>query len=99
MRVQTVGQAISAGGASYQVLRGIFRSLVLLVEPTTLEAGVIKPLVPDIESLLNRPIADAPEIGFEANQLRLFSVMTDLLRRSGQPLVVMLEDMHWLGLR
>jgi len=91
------GQAVSEGGQAYQLWRELFRWLVLLTEPTDLEASILKALIPDIGALLEREVADAPELGPQADQTRLPTIMLNLIRRTAarQPLLIVLEDLHW----
>jgi tetratricopeptide (TPR) repeat protein/tRNA A-37 threonylcarbamoyl transferase component Bud32 len=91
------GGAISDGGTPYQVWREPVRRLVLETDLSDSEAAVLKPLVPDISRLLDRPIPDAPELDPQAAQDRLINAIEDLLRRQSQPLAIMLEDLHWAG--
>ncbi len=91
------GQADREGGAPYQLWREVLRRLCLHAELTPLEAGVLKPLAPDIERLLGRAVPDAPELDAEATQRRLLSVVEAVLRRLERPLVLILEDLQWAG--
>ena len=65
------GGAVAEGGLPYHLWRSAVRRLVLETELTDLEAGILKPLVPDIAALLERDIPDAPELTGTANQERL----------------------------
>jgi serine/threonine protein kinase/tetratricopeptide (TPR) repeat protein len=89
------GQGVSGGGSPYQEWRSVLRWLVLLAEPNDFEAGVLRPLVEDIETLLGRPVPASVELDPEMAQARLFSVAEDLFRRVPQPTVLILEDLHW----
>lgn len=91
------GQATSDGGAAYQLWREPLRWLALLSAPDALEAAVLQPLVPDIAELLERPVAQAPLLETKAATTRLFTTVSDLLRRSAMhsPLLLLLEDLHW----
>ena len=91
------GQANREGGAPYQLWRDVLRRLCLHVTLSPLEAGVLKPLVPDIERLLGHEAPDAPELDAEATQRRLLSVVEAMLRRQERPLVLILEDLQWAG--
>ncbi len=91
------GQAVSDGGSSYQVWRDVLRWLCLLSDPTDQEAGVLKNLVPDITTLLGRDIPDAPLLDPLATQRRLLTVVTNMVRRQRQPLVIIVEDLQWAG--
>jgi eukaryotic-like serine/threonine-protein kinase len=89
------GQAIQEGASLYSLWLPVWRWLCLLTEMSDLEAGVLKPFVPDIEALLNRTVPDAPELESYAVEERLLSVIEALFRRQKQPMVVILEDLHW----
>jgi tetratricopeptide (TPR) repeat protein len=90
------GQAVSEGGLPYQLWREILRNLVLMVTITDEEAFILKPLVPDIESLIARQI---PDFGFDSQtmQQRLPLVLLNLLSETSKtrPLLLLLEDLHW----
>jgi len=90
-------QATSAGGALYQLWSDIVRWLLLLTEPSDLEAAVLKPLLPTIAELLEQPVDDAPLLEAKLAQSRLFSTVAALLQRAAaqQPLLLLLEDLHW----
>ena len=85
------GQAISEGGGAFSVWQSILRALCLRGELDELEASVLKVIVPDLERLLERPIADAPELHAQAAQLRLMSVIESLLLRQRDPLLLLLK--------
>ncbi len=85
-------------GGAYHLWRDLLRPFLLLAQPDNLEAAVLRAIVPDIESLLERPIPQAPPIEARAMQTRLHLTVADLLRRASrqQPLLLLLEDLHWL---
>jgi eukaryotic-like serine/threonine-protein kinase len=89
------GQEVSEGGGPYQVWRDVIRWLLLLTDPDDHEASVFKSLVPDLRALLDRDVPDAAEVEPDAAQLRFASTVEALLRRTGQPVLILLEDIHW----
>lgn len=91
------GQAIREGGGLYNLWRDVLRRLVLVVDVSDEDAGVLKAAVPDIDDLLGRNIADALAIEPEAAQARLLGVMSGMLRRLDRPVLVILEDLQWTG--
>lgn len=91
------GQAISEGGTPYLVWREPLRRLCLHSQLTPLEASILKPLVPDIGMFVGYDVPDAPQISPQAAQDRLLTVIDDLFKRQQQPMVVILEDLHWAG--
>jgi hypothetical protein len=88
------GQAVSEGGAPYQVWREVLQRLCLTVDLSDLEAGVLKMLAPDISRLLDHEVPDAPPLAPKEAYRRLLDVLGALLQRPSQPLVVILEDMQ-----
>lgn len=89
------GQAVSEGGVAYGVWRDTLRTLCLGTELPELDASVLKSVLPDLEVLLERPIADAPALSPQAASLRLVHVIESLLLRQTEPLLLLLEDLHW----
>jgi tetratricopeptide (TPR) repeat protein len=89
------GQGIAEGGAPYLLWRDVIRYLCLHTELSDFEASVLKIWVADIAKLLGRPVANALPLDPQAAQKRLFGVIEDLLRRQEQPIVIILEDLHW----
>lgn len=89
------GQSISGTGMDYQLWREPLRHLLLESGVSDLEAGVLKALVPDIEHLLERPVAPPPPIDHDAHKQRLASTIVDLIKRLSKPVVLLLEDLQW----
>jgi tetratricopeptide (TPR) repeat protein len=89
------GQGISEGGSPYHLWRPALRWLCLLTELDDTKLSVLQTLVPDMNTLLGRDIPDAPPLAHKAAQNRLLNVIEDLFRRQRQPIVIVLEDLHW----
>ncbi len=89
------GQSVDGGGLPYQLWRDVLPRLILSIDLSDLEAGVLKPIVPDIDTLIGRDVLDAPALEGAAGQQRLIQVIADVLRRQSQPLVLLLEDLQW----
>jgi tetratricopeptide (TPR) repeat protein len=89
------GQAVEGGGLPYQLWREPLRRLALSVELSELEASILKAIVPDIATLLERKIPDAPELPGEAGQQRLALTILDVFKRQTQPVTLLLEDLQW----
>jgi serine/threonine protein kinase/tetratricopeptide (TPR) repeat protein len=89
------GQAVEGGGLPYQLWREPLRKLVLSTVLSDLEAGILKEVIPDIDTLLGREIANVPELEGQASQQRLILTFVDVIKRLTQPLVLLLEDLQW----
>ncbi|MFO0580138.1 MAG: AAA family ATPase [Polyangia bacterium] len=89
------GQAITEGGTYYNEWIPLLRALSLRAELTDAEAAVFKPLVPDIERLLDRTVPDAAAAKPEELQARLTATLRSVLARLTRPAVIILEDLHW----
>jgi eukaryotic-like serine/threonine-protein kinase len=96
----TRGQALSDGGALFNVWAETLRRLLLMVESNDADASVLSLVVPGIETLLGRPIPEPPPLDGASLQQRIFNVVASLLNRlqnpsQNQPVLVILEDLHW----
>jgi tetratricopeptide (TPR) repeat protein len=89
------GQAVSEGGAPYQAWRGALRRFVLQAELSDTEAGILKVIIPDIGALLQREIPDIAPLEPQPEQIRLINVIETMFRQQRQPVLVLLEDLHW----
>jgi tetratricopeptide (TPR) repeat protein len=89
------GQEVADGGLPYQAWRDPARRLCLNTALSDLEAGILKAIVPDIATLLERPIPDVPELPGPQGQQRLMLSLVQLFKRQTQPVLLLLEDLHW----
>lgn len=91
------GQAIAEGGASYQMWRPVLRYLCLTTDLTALEASVLKALIPDIDMLVGWNVTAAPDLDPQSTIKRFLTTIENILLRQTQPLLILLEDLHWAG--
>lgn len=89
------GQAVEGGGLPFQAWRDPARKLVLGASMDDLTASVLKELVPDIATLLERDVPDAPALDPAANLDRLMVALLTRLRSINTPILLLLEDIHW----
>jgi serine/threonine protein kinase/tetratricopeptide (TPR) repeat protein len=89
------GHEESEGGSAYRLFRDVLRGLALLTELDEVEASVLAPVVPNLEKLLGRAIASAPELDALSTHGRLVEVVKNVLLRQPQPIVMLLEDVQW----
>jgi eukaryotic-like serine/threonine-protein kinase len=91
------GQAVSEGSSPYQIWSEAIQWLALQTLLSPLEARVLKTIIPEIEDLVGYPVTDALNLDPQATQDRLMTVIEQIFRRQRQPMVVLLEDIHWAG--
>jgi tetratricopeptide (TPR) repeat protein len=91
------GQEVAENGLPYQLWREPLRRLILNTDLTSLEASILKEIMPDIGVVLNREVADAPPLSGRANRLRLNRLIVRLFKQQKQPMVLLLEDLQWMG--
>ncbi|MBC8098608.1 MAG: AAA family ATPase, partial [Armatimonadetes bacterium] len=90
------GQATRERGTPYVLWSEALRWLCLLdAGVSDLEISTLKELIPDLEALLGRYAPSIPLLDPLATQERLLSVTEALFTRQQQPLLVILEDLHW----
>jgi tetratricopeptide (TPR) repeat protein len=89
------GQAVAEDSSQYSMWRDVLRRLILTSAITDLEAAIVKPFVTDIADILGRPIEDAAELPSTEGLRRLALTIGDILRRVPEPLMIILEDLHW----
>ncbi len=87
----------AANSLPYQTWREVLRPLVLMTNISDLEAGILKEIVPDIGTLLNRSIPEVAQLTGKANQERLALSILDLFKQQADPTLLILEDLHWAG--
>lgn len=88
------GQSVSEGRTPYQMWRPIFRWLALLSRVDDMDAALLKRIVPDI-SLSDRALKETVELDPQKAQERLLKLLEGMLAVQKQPVVVILEDLHW----
>ena len=89
------GQSVNEGRAPYHTWRVIFRWLGLLAELDPIDAGLIKLLVPDVVTLPESNVEAAAELESSKVQARMLRALNDMLKGQVQPVVIILEDLHW----
>lgn len=91
------GQTLSEGNQPYEVWKAVVRLLSLYVEVDDFDASVLQTVVPEMGDLLGRDVEPAPTINPQAAQTRLIRALERLLEYQTEPLVLILEDLHWAG--
>jgi tetratricopeptide (TPR) repeat protein len=91
------GQAVAEGGQPYQMWREVVRRLALSTEISDFDLSILKEIAPDIGSLLQREIPNAPVIEGAPGQQRLVQTLIAAFRKQTQPSLLILEDLQWSG--
>lgn len=90
------GEGISEGRAPYRLWREVVRRLCLHSPISKREAAILRRLIPDIEDITGLVIPDLPELEAQTAQDRVGQVIEELFKRQQEPVVVLLEDLHWV---
>ena len=89
------GQEESEGGSPYRLWQGALRWLAVATDASDVDASVLLPVVPDIAALIGRSVAPAPHLDAPSAHARLVEVVVGMLQRQPQPMLLLLEDVHW----
>jgi predicted ATPase len=89
------GESVAETGLPYKLWRESLRRMLLTVSINDLEASILKAIVPDLPTLIGREVSDAPPLEGQAGQQRLVNVIVDVFKRAPQPVILLLEDLHW----
>jgi tetratricopeptide (TPR) repeat protein/regulation of enolase protein 1 (concanavalin A-like superfamily) len=93
----TIGQGISEGQSPYRIWQEPLRQLILMANINQEEASLLKAILPNIDSLLTKAIADPPRYNPKVFQALLFQSLRKLFNRQTKPVMIVLEDLHWAG--
>jgi predicted ATPase/tRNA A-37 threonylcarbamoyl transferase component Bud32 len=91
------GQAVSSGGFPYQLWQQVLQWLVLLNDLSPVQAGLLARVLVNTSILADVPAKDTSALDPQALQNALFTLLEDTLRAQKQPVVIILEDLHWCG--
>jgi len=90
------GQAYE-NGLPYHVWLEPLRKLILGTEVSRADAGILRLLLPDIDQLLGYKVETISQPDPDDTERRLSSAVISLFRHQLQPMLLMLEDLHWAG--
>jgi tetratricopeptide (TPR) repeat protein len=91
------GEGVSTGRSAYQVWRNVLRTLVLSCQISEEEAGILQSVVPEIGRLLSIKPGEVAELDPEDAQRRLIHLVGKLIQQQTEPVLIILEDLHWEG--
>lgn len=90
------GQTARDKAMPYHLWLAVLRRLVLHVPVTADEAAVLKEILPEIATLLEREIPAAPRMNGQEGQTRLMKTILAIFRRLTRTSVLILEDLQWI---
>jgi tRNA A-37 threonylcarbamoyl transferase component Bud32 len=92
-RIVVRGRGDNQRASPYALWRPLFRWLCLLTRVEQEEASILSMVMPDLADLVDEalPLDECP------SQRQLQQVIQRLLTRIEQPMVLILEDLHWVG--
>lgn len=94
------GQAVKIGSQPYQIWQMVFRWLVLLSDALTHDdLNLLRAIIPDVDQMLkdNEPSQTLENAPAKQLQGDLLQLLVRVLRAYNKPVVIILEDLHWLG--
>ncbi|MDX2074811.1 MAG: AAA family ATPase [bacterium] len=95
------GARVARGGATressraFEMWREPLTLLSLERDLSPLDAGVLRPIIPDLAQIIGKPIIDPPPLEPLANRARLIDTLTRLFAVDKKPTLIILEDLHW----
>lgn len=89
------GQSVSEGGSPNALWRPSVRWMLLLTELEDTYLSTLKAIEPDIATLLERPVPESPDADYKIAGTRLASAIEMIFRQQKQPILLLLEDLHW----
>ncbi len=89
------GQCVANGGLHFHPWRNVARRLALEYDLTDLEISILHELVPDIDTILERSVMPLPLLEHVSAQQRIVETLVGLFRQQQQPILLILEDLHW----
>lgn len=101
IRALVAGALVVRGGASetgisYHLWRDPLSRLVLSCPLSEADASTLQAVIPNIAQLVNHPVVPLAHVEPEERQRRLLAAILDLLKGQKQPVVLILDDLHWL---
>ena len=92
------GQSVAdVSDLTYQLWRDVIRRLILTSQLDSLAISVLQTIVPDIGVLLEQPVISPPPLEGQAGKQRLMSTITNLFEQQERWMLLILEDLQWVG--
>ncbi|MEL7434103.1 MAG: AAA family ATPase, partial [Chloroflexota bacterium] len=91
------GQSVTGGERRFYMWLDILRQLALMVDISDDEASILKTILPDLDTLLQRETPSERSLRGVQGQQLLVRTIVAVLTRYDKPLIILLEDLHWAG--
>jgi len=94
------GSAARIGGRPFEVWLPIVRWIALLNDNWTDQTlSLFKLFIPDLDDLLGRDLSHltVAQLSPDVVQERMLEVLMQIIRQQSNPLLILLEDIHWAG--
>lgn len=89
------GQSFREGAKPYNPWRDPLRRLALSIPMTSAEASILSDFIPDIENLVEKPMATPPETDHYTE--RIAETIVSIFSRTEKTTVLLLDDVHWMS--
>lgn len=91
------GQAVAEASSPYHLWRDVMRRLLLHNDPAEDDLPLLKVIVPDVETLLNREVSSLAHVDADIFMQHLAIAVEQCFRRvlTEQPIMLILEDLQW----
>ncbi len=89
------GQDVEEGGLPFQCWGQIISAMSFETVVDDFEASVLKDIVPELNTLLERDIPEISLLEPRTHQQRINTVVSDVVRHYASPTLLVLEDIHW----
>ncbi len=86
------GQYLEGVGGLYSAWRSVLRQLLLFAPIDDDEALMLKAIIPDLARLIGRTVQG---IGIVPDEKQVASLLTVLIERADQPMLIILDDLQW----
>ncbi len=90
------GQGVANVGLPYQLWREVIRYLLLLTDDISdVDLAILRDIVPDIETLMQRNLPELAVMTGQESQQRINGVVSDLFKAVKRPILLIMEDLQW----
>jgi predicted ATPase len=86
------GQYMEGSGSLYSAWRDVLRRLTLLAPIDDNEALMLKPIIPDIERLVDHRVHGTSHM---PDEKQLTSLLIAMIERAEQPMLLLMDDLQW----